>query len=161
MTIMNGKSDKYMVIREKKKKKKKIRVAALAWSKRIVLPHRQGHGKNKKRKKKTVVLCEGVVKDKNKIMHIWQTMIFPVRRLCLALSTRINHRKNGAGLVKLQDDVQTCGYEDVQVMWEMLQKTETELVDNHHKRKQLPFWRLFVCSNSNHTKASSQSSNQT
>ncbi|KAK2371674.1 fasciclin arabinogalactan protein [Trifolium repens] len=48
------------------------------------------------------------------MMHnnIWQTMIFPVKRLCLALSTTINHRKNGAGLVKLQDDVQTCEYED-------------------------------------------------
>lgn len=137
-----------------------------------MLPHRQGqgqgqgHGKNKKwkkKKKKTVVVsCGGKVVKDNKFMHIWQTMIFPVRRLCLALSTRINHRKNGgAGLVKLQDDVQTCGYEDVQVMWEMLQKTETEVVDNHHKRKQLPFWRVFVCSNSNHTKASSQSSNHT
>jgi hypothetical protein len=80
-------------------------LAALAWSKRIVLPHRQGqgqgqgHGKNKKwkkKKKKTVVVsCGGKVVKDNKFMHIWQTMIFPVRRLCLALSTRINHRKNG------------------------------------------------------------------
>ncbi|CAL5199709.1 unnamed protein product [Lathyrus oleraceus] len=83
-------------------------------------------------------------------MHIWQTMIFPVKRLCLALSTRIKHRKNGAGLVKLRDDVQTCEYEDVQVMWEMLQKTETQVL--HNKR---PFWRVFVWSNS------SQSSNHT
>lgn len=56
----------------------------------------------------------------------------------------------GAGLVKLRDDVQTCEYEDVQVMWEMLQKTETQVL--HNKR---PFWRVFVWSNS------SQSSNHT
>ncbi|KAL5056744.1 hypothetical protein RYX36_028348 [Vicia faba] len=84
-------------------------------------------------------------------MHIWQSMIFPVKRLCLALSTRIKHRKNGAGLVKLRDDVQTCEYEDVQVMWEMLQKTETEVLHNNKR----PFWRVFVWSNS------SQSSNHT
>lgn len=29
-------------------------------------------------------------------------------------------------LVKLHDDVQTCAYEDVQVMWEMLQRAETD-----------------------------------
>jgi hypothetical protein len=28
--------------------------------------------------------------------------------------------------VKLHDDIQTCAYEDVQVMWEMLQRAETE-----------------------------------
>ena len=63
----------------------------------------------------------------------------------------------GAGLLKLQDDVQTCGYQDVQVMWEMLQRTESEFMDSHHKRKQLPFWRIFVWSNANHSEASSES----
>ncbi|GJN26171.1 hypothetical protein PR202_gb14081 [Eleusine coracana subsp. coracana] len=29
-------------------------------------------------------------------------------------------------LVKLHDDIQTCAYEDVQVMWEMLQRSETD-----------------------------------
>jgi hypothetical protein len=67
----------------------------------------------------------------------------------------------GAGLVKLQDDVQTCEYEDVQVMWEMLHKTETHVIDNRNKR---PFWRVFLwsSSSSNHSsKASLQSSNHT
>jgi len=63
----------------------------------------------------------------------------------------------GAGLLKLRDDVQTCGYEDVQVMWEMLQRTESDVIENHHKRKQLPFWRIFVWSN--HTEVSSESAN--
>lgn len=56
----------------------------------------------------------------------------------------------GAGLLKLHDDVQTCGYQDVQVMWEMLQRSESELLGHHHdhpKRKQRPFWRVFVWSN--------------
>jgi len=65
----------------------------------------------------------------------------------------------GAGLLKLQDDVQTCGYEDVQVMWEMLQRTESDVVESHHKRKQLPFWRIFVWSN--HSEVSSESANHT
>ncbi|KAK2425531.1 secreted RxLR effector protein [Trifolium repens] len=124
--------------------------------------------KNKKRRSKkknnnnnTVLLGGG--KHKLMMMHnnIWQTMIIPVKRLCLALSTTINHRKNGAGLVKLQDDVQTCEYEDVQVMWEMLHKTETHVIDNRNKR---PFWRVFLwsSSSSNHSsKASLQSSNHT
>ena len=53
----------------------------------------------------------------------------------------------GAGLLKLHNDVQTCGYEDVQVMWEMLRRSESEQVANHTKRKQRPFWRVFVWSN--------------
>nr|AFK42669.1 unknown [Lotus japonicus] len=40
-------------------------------------------------------------------------------------------------------------------MWEILQRTESEVIDKCHKRKQLPFWRIFVWSN--HHEASSQS----
>lgn len=91
-------------------------------------------------------------------MDIWHKMIFPVRRVWLSLSARLKHRKNGAGLLKLQDDVQTCGYEDVQVMWEMLQRTESEeVIETHQKRKQLPFWRIFVWSN--HREVSSEPAN--
>uniref|UniRef100_M1CTP0 Uncharacterized protein n=1 Tax=Solanum tuberosum TaxID=4113 RepID=M1CTP0_SOLTU len=42
---------------------------------------------------------------------------------------------SGAGLLKLQGDIQSCGYEDVQVMWEMLGGTESELTSRHIKRK--------------------------
>ncbi|KAK4350154.1 hypothetical protein RND71_029467 [Anisodus tanguticus] len=52
----------------------------------------------------------------------------------------------GAGLLKLRDDIQTCGYEDVQVMWEMLRKNESEVTPRHHKRKRRPLWRIFVWS---------------
>ncbi|KAK6264367.1 hypothetical protein QUC31_012507 [Theobroma cacao] len=80
-------------------------------------------------------------------MDWWHKMIFPVRRVWFAVSARVKARKNGAGLLKLHDDVQTCGYQDVQVMWEMLRRSETELIANNAKRKQRPFWRVFVWSN--------------
>ncbi|KAL2591184.1 hypothetical protein AAZV13_13G329236 [Glycine max] len=91
-------------------------------------------------------------------MEIWANMFFPLRRVWLSLSARLKPRKNapGAGLLKLQDDVQTCGYQDVQVMWEMLQRTEGEVIENHHKRKQFPFWRIFVWSN--HTQSANHAS---
>jgi len=39
----------------------------------------------------------------------------------------VSFDSDGRGaLVKLHDDIQTCAYEDVQVMWEMLQRSETE-----------------------------------
>ncbi|XWS19973.1 hypothetical protein CRYUN_Cryun31cG0061800 [Craigia yunnanensis] len=86
-------------------------------------------------------------------------MIFPVRRVWIAVSARVKARKNGEGLLKLHDDVQTCGYQDVQVMWEMLRRSETELIAaNNPKRKQRPFWRVFVWS-SNHSSSSSFSAN--
>ncbi|GJV77485.1 hypothetical protein Tco_1509069, partial [Tanacetum coccineum] len=40
----------------------------------------------------------------------------------------ILHSSYSAGLLKLHDDVQTCGYEDVQVMYEMLRITESGLM---------------------------------
>ncbi|GKV09651.1 hypothetical protein SLEP1_g21119 [Rubroshorea leprosula] len=82
-------------------------------------------------------------------MEWWHKMIFPVRRVWFAVSARVKARKSGAGLLKLHDDVQTCGYQDVQVMWEMLRRSETELIAHNNKRKQRPFWRVFVWSNNN------------
>ena len=39
----------------------------------------------------------------------------------------VSFDSDGRGaLVKLHDDIQTCAYEDVQVMWEMLQRSETQ-----------------------------------
>ncbi|MED6136495.1 hypothetical protein PIB30_056585 [Stylosanthes scabra] len=65
-----------------------------------------------------------------------------IRRTWSALSTRIKLRKSGVGarssgggggdcdgsrsgvgLLKLRDDVQMCGYRDVEVMWNMLNIT--------------------------------------
>ncbi|XVF25319.1 hypothetical protein REPUB_Repub13aG0203200 [Reevesia pubescens] len=91
-------------------------------------------------------------------MDWWNKMIFPVRRVWFAVSSRVKAPKNGVGLLKLHDDVQTCGYQDVQVMWEMLRRSEIELIANNSKRKQRPFWRVFIWS-SNHSSSSSFSAN--
>ncbi|KAJ7962716.1 MAGUK p55 subfamily member 4 like [Quillaja saponaria] len=102
-----------------------------------------GIGGNRPRKKSKKKIKIRKVKDK--LMDVWHKMIFPVRRVWLAVSSRVKARKNGTGLLKLHDDIQTCGYQDVQVMWEMLRRSESELIDNHPKRK--PFWRVSVWSN--------------
>ncbi|OVA00914.1 hypothetical protein BVC80_9081g79 [Macleaya cordata] len=84
-------------------------------------------------------------------MDLWQKMIFPVRRVWIAVAARVKARKNGGGLLKLHNDVQTCGYQDVQVMWEMLRRSESELMaPTPTKRKhQRPFWRVHVWSSHN------------
>ncbi|KAF9616251.1 hypothetical protein IFM89_029027 [Coptis chinensis] len=80
-------------------------------------------------------------------MEVLQKMVFPMRRVWFAVSARVKARKNGGGLLKLHDDVQTCEYQDVQVMWEMLRRTESEMMaQTPTKRKQKPFWRVFVWS---------------
>lgn len=55
------------------------------------------------------------------------------------------------GLLKLHDDVETCGYQDVKVMWEILRRSEAELINQHPqtRRKQKPFWKAFLWSNPN------------
>ncbi|KAG9456328.1 hypothetical protein H6P81_000836 [Aristolochia fimbriata] len=75
-------------------------------------------------------------------MDWWHKMFFPMRRAWFAVASRLRVRKNGRGLLKLHDDVQTCGYEDVQVMWEMLRRSETELSQTAKRKR--PFWRFFV-----------------
>ncbi|KAL1563827.1 hypothetical protein AAHA92_06250 [Salvia divinorum] len=74
-------------------------------------------------------------------MEWWHKIVFPVRRAWFAVSARVKAQKHGVGLLKLHDDIQTCGYEDVQIMWEMLKKTETEVMSDHSKRKRWFLWR--------------------
>ncbi|URE44402.1 hypothetical protein MUK42_13811 [Musa troglodytarum] len=47
----------------------------------------------------------------------------------------------GKGILKLYDDVQMCGYQDVQVMWEILTKPEMETPKRLKQRKG-SIWRL-------------------
>lgn len=56
---------------------------------------------------------------------------------------------SGAGLLKLHDDIQTCGYEDVQIMWEMLRRTESEIMPHQTKRKHRWFLKNLTWSNNN------------
>ncbi|MED6107293.1 hypothetical protein PIB30_012689 [Stylosanthes scabra] len=73
-------------------------------------------------------------------MDIWRKMIIlPVRRVWRALYARLKSTKNG--LLKLEDDVQTCEYQDIQVMWEMLTRTDTH-THHTHNNKQHSFWRV-------------------
>uniref|UniRef100_A0A0D9W923 Uncharacterized protein n=1 Tax=Leersia perrieri TaxID=77586 RepID=A0A0D9W923_9ORYZ len=46
-----------------------------------------------------------------------QKVVFPARRAWAAVSTRVRARKTGSGgsILKLHEDVQTCGYNDVQL----------------------------------------------
>ncbi|CAN6241221.1 unnamed protein product, partial [Urochloa humidicola] len=62
-------------------------------------------------------------------MEWWQkAVVVPVKRAWIVVAARLRRKKDdGRGaLVKLHDDIQMCAYEDVQVMWEMLQRSETE-----------------------------------
>uniref|UniRef100_A0A0D9ZRV0 Uncharacterized protein n=1 Tax=Oryza glumipatula TaxID=40148 RepID=A0A0D9ZRV0_9ORYZ len=62
-------------------------------------------------------------------MEWWQrAVVVPVKRAWVVVAARLRRKKqyDGRGvLVKLHDDIQTCAYEDVQVMWEILQRSET------------------------------------
>ncbi|RWW65228.1 hypothetical protein BHE74_00027475, partial [Ensete ventricosum] len=46
------------------------------------------------------------------------------------------------GILKLYDDVQMCGYQDVQVMWEILTKSEMETSNGMPKQRRRSLWRL-------------------
>ncbi|KAF5735799.1 hypothetical protein HS088_TW15G01315 [Tripterygium wilfordii] len=65
-----------------------------------------------------------------------------------------------AGLLKLQDEVQVCGYKDVEVMWSMLYAPSQQPVQIPKRRKQGHAWRALLFSNSKQdtTTASSVSS---
>ncbi|CAM0902942.1 unnamed protein product [Alopecurus aequalis] len=65
-------------------------------------------------------------------------VVLPARRVLAAVSTRVRVRKTGSGgsLLKLHEDVQTCGYKDVQVMFEML----TSELEAPKRRKQPATW---------------------
>ncbi|XP_064939761.1 uncharacterized protein LOC135649293 [Musa acuminata AAA Group] len=62
-------------------------------------------------------------------------VVFPVKRAWLAVSSRVRSQKHGGGILKLYDDVQMCGYQDVQVMWEILTRCEMETSNLEKQRK--------------------------
>ncbi|CAL1376982.1 unnamed protein product [Linum trigynum] len=91
-------------------------------------------------------------------MDWWNKVVFPVRRVWVAVSARVkSSRKHGGGILMLHNDVQTCGYEDVQVMWEMLRRSELEMVNGGGRtagdllKRNRPFWRIFLSSNARRT----------
>ncbi|CAA6662321.1 unnamed protein product [Spirodela intermedia] len=77
-------------------------------------------------------------------MDWWGKVVFPLRRAWEAVAARIEaSRKTGTGILKLHDDVRTCGYGDVQVMWEML-RSEMEI--SHATRRKRICWRALAWS---------------
>ncbi|KAL6652085.1 hypothetical protein ACP70R_011010 [Stipagrostis hirtigluma subsp. patula] len=66
-------------------------------------------------------------------------VVFPARRAWAAVSTRVRVRNTGSGgnILKLHEDVQTCGYKDVQVMFEIL-RSELEVSSHAAKPRKRP-----------------------
>nr|XP_009420402.2 PREDICTED: uncharacterized protein LOC104000157 [Musa acuminata subsp. malaccensis] len=81
---------------------------------------------------------------KNVVSWWRREVVFRVKRAWLAVSSRVETRKHGKGILKLYDDVQMCGYQDVQVMWEILTKPEMETPKRLKQRKG-SIWRLSSC----------------
>ncbi|KAH6757321.1 hypothetical protein C2S53_020899, partial [Perilla frutescens var. hirtella] len=55
----------------------------------------------------------------------WDKMVSPMRKVWVRLSRKISFRKTG--LIKLHKDVRRCEYEDVHILWEMLQRNEADI----------------------------------
>ncbi|CAA0843378.1 Unknown protein [Striga hermonthica] len=65
----------------------------------------------------------------------WGKMMTPMQKVWAKLSKRICSRKNG--IIKLHQDVRSCEYEDVHILWDMLKRKEVDLTIERE-----PFWRL-------------------
>ncbi|KAG6490468.1 hypothetical protein ZIOFF_051766 [Zingiber officinale] len=66
-----------------------------------------------------------------------------IRFLCMMIFLRefILVLSEASGILNLHNDVQMCGYQDVQTMWELVKRSEMELSHKNKKRKR-PLWRL-------------------
>lgn len=53
---------------------------------------------------------------------------------------------NVSGLVKLQNDVRTCEYEDVHILWDMLKRNEIDLARTRNRRGRLWKFQWTKCS---------------
>ncbi|CAN7043077.1 hypothetical protein BRARA_B02457 [Brassica rapa] len=52
----------------------------------------------------------------------WKTMAFPARRIWNRFTVRVGFRHSG--LLRLQNDVSSCEYEDIHIMWNLLHKID-------------------------------------
>uniref|UniRef100_A0A0D9WSU2 Uncharacterized protein n=1 Tax=Leersia perrieri TaxID=77586 RepID=A0A0D9WSU2_9ORYZ len=80
-------------------------------------------------------------------MAWWRArVVAPVRRAWLAVAAARARARNGEhGILNLHQDVQTCGYEDVQVMWNMLStEKEAAAAAAPAPGRKRAFWRLPV-----------------
>ncbi|PIN12405.1 hypothetical protein CDL12_14981 [Handroanthus impetiginosus] len=70
-------------------------------------------------------------------MDWWDKMMIPMRKIWAKLSKRVVSRKTG--LFILHQDVRTCEYEDVHILWDLLKRNETQLT---RKRKEASLWKF-------------------
>ncbi|XP_027359162.1 uncharacterized protein LOC113867862 [Abrus precatorius] len=70
----------------------------------------------------------------------WHNMMYPLRRVWIGIATRLGIRKTG--LLKLRHDVRACEYEDIRVMWEMLNRNESDFGHSSGKSKKRQCWKL-------------------
>ncbi|XP_058221193.1 uncharacterized protein LOC131331323 [Rhododendron vialii] len=73
-------------------------------------------------------------------MKWWHKMMAPMQKIWIVVAKRIGVRKTG--LVKLRQDVRTCEYDDVHVLWDMLKRNETELASPPRTKKR-HFWNIY------------------
>ncbi|CAL0317237.1 unnamed protein product [Lupinus luteus] len=72
----------------------------------------------------------------------WRNMMYPVRRVWATIAIRIGIRK--PGLLKLRHEVRACEYEDIRVMWEMLNRNnESEFVHSSVRSKKRHYLKFF------------------
>ncbi|KAL8487631.1 hypothetical protein ACS0TY_024084 [Phlomoides rotata] len=69
----------------------------------------------------------------------WDKMTSPMRKVWTKLSKKFGHRKN-AEHMKLQQDVSSCEYEDVHVLWEMLKRHDVDLTGSPKDSAAASFW---------------------
>ncbi|XP_020676767.1 uncharacterized protein LOC110095525 [Dendrobium catenatum] len=74
-------------------------------------------------------------------MEWWDRMVFPMKQAWIRVALRFRVRKTG--LWKLRQEVSTCEYEDVHVMWEILQRTDMEISTLSRRRRSGARWSVF------------------
>ncbi|PIN22095.1 hypothetical protein CDL12_05185 [Handroanthus impetiginosus] len=64
----------------------------------------------------------------------WDKVVVPLRKVWSKVSKKLRLRKTGH--VKLRQEIRTCEYEDVHILWHMLKRNETDLT----RSKRGPSW---------------------
>ncbi|EEC77937.1 hypothetical protein OsI_17278 [Oryza sativa Indica Group] len=103
------------------------------WRKKVVFPARRAWAavSTRVRARKPASLQVLAVSVSN------NSDLLGLKRLFLA---RTEEESSGGSILKLHEDVQTCGYKDVQVMFEIL-KSELEESRAPTKQRKPPAWR--------------------
>ncbi|KAK9165946.1 hypothetical protein Scep_001137 [Stephania cephalantha] len=79
-------------------------------------------------------------------MEWWDRANNTLMRVWIGLAGRLGLRNSG--LLKLRKDIRMCEYDDIHVMWEMLQRSDADPSSPRKQGRMRRFllWRMFVCS---------------